>query len=355
MPEALLTLMESEDHPLLSTNMREVNSMRRHALDFEKPIAEVEANIAALKKFTEEHGVDRSEDIREMEQLVELMTREIFSNLSAWDKVQMARHELRPYTLDYVRLIFDDFTELHGDRRFGDDPAMVGGMATLDGEPVMVVGHQKGRDAKERAFRNFGSAKPEGYRKALRLAKLAEKFGHPLICFVDTPAADCSVEAEERGISEAIAFNMREFALLKVPSVSIVIGEGGSGGAVGLATTNRVAMLEHSIYSIIPPEGCAAILWRDADRAPQAADALKLTAEHALRFGVVDEVIEEPLGGAHRNYDETAQRVKASILRHLNDLKGLSTQELLDARYERFRRLGEWYEGGQRAIAAAGG
>jgi acetyl-CoA carboxylase carboxyl transferase subunit alpha len=329
--------------------------MRRHALDFEKPIAEVEAQLATLKQITQEHGLDRSDEIREMENLVEQLTLEIFSSLSAWDKVQMARHELRPFTLDYIRLIFDDFTELHGDRRFGDDPAMVGGMATLDGKPVMVVGQQKGRDAKERGFRNFGSAKPEGYRKALRLAKLAEKFNHPLICFVDTPAADCSVEAEERGISEAIAFNMREFALLKVPTMSVVIGEGGSGGAVGIATTSRVAMLEHSIYSIIPPEGCAAILWRDKDRAPEAAEALKLTAEYALKFGIVDEVIQEPLGGAHRNYDETARRVKDSLLRNFDELKGLSAEELVQGRYERFRRLGEWYEESQRSIAAAGG
>ncbi|MBW3623354.1 MAG: acetyl-CoA carboxylase carboxyltransferase subunit alpha [Armatimonadetes bacterium] len=329
--------------------------MRRHALDFEKPIAEVEANIASLKQITEGIGEDRTEEIRELELLLEHITREIFSNLSAWDKVQMARHELRPYTMDYVRLIFDDFVEIHEDRHFGDDPAMVGGMATLDGERVMVIGHQKGRDAKERAYRNFGSAKPEGYRKALRLAQMAEKFRRPLLCFVDTPAADCTVEAEERGISESIARNMRDFALLKIPTMSIVIGEGGSGGAVGIATTNRVAMLEHSIYSIIPPEGCAAILWRDPDRAPEAAEALKLTAEHALRFGVVDEVIEEPMGGAHRNYDETARRVKASIQRHLSELKGLSGGDLVQSRYERFRRLGEWYEEGRASIAVAGG
>ena len=329
--------------------------MRRHALEFEKPIADVEAEISALKTFAEEHDIDVSVQVKELEGIVEQLMTDIFSRLSAWDKVQMARHELRPYTQDYIRLIFDDFVELHGDRHFGDDPAMIGGIAVLDGEPVMVVGHQKGRDAKERARRNFGSSKPEGYRKALRLAQMAEKFKRPLICFVDTPAADGSVEAEERGISEAIARNMRDMALLKIPTMSIVIGEGGSGGAVGIATTDRVAMLEHSIYSIIPPEGCAAILWRNPDRAPEAAEALKLTAEHALRFGVVDEVIPEPLGGAHRNYDETAQVVKASILRHLRELKEMSTEAMIVARYQRFRRLGEYEEAVEAYVAAAGG
>jgi acetyl-CoA carboxylase carboxyl transferase subunit alpha len=229
---------------------------------------------------------------------------------------------------------------------------MVGGMATLDGEPVMVVGHQKGRDAKERAYRNFGSAKPEGYRKALRLAQMAEKFGHPLICFVDTPAADCTVEAEERGISEAIAFNMREMSRLTVPTVSVVIGEGGSGGAVGISTTDRVLMLEHSIFSVIPPEGCAAILWRDPNRAPEAAEALKLTADNALHFGVVDEIIQEPLGGAHRNYDETAQSVKEALRRHLRELKAMSAEERKQTLYSRFRRLGEYEEATSYLVAA---
>jgi acetyl-CoA carboxylase carboxyl transferase subunit alpha len=265
----------------------------------------------------------------------------------------MARHEMRPYTQDYIRLIFEDYIDLHGDRRFGDDPAMIGGMATLNGEPVMVIGHQKGRDAKDRAYRNFGSAKPEGYRKALRLAQMAEKFGHPLICFVDTPAADCTVEAEERGISEAIAFNMREMSRLSIPTVSVVIGEGGSGGAVGISTTDRVLMMEHSIYSVIPPEGCAAILWRDPNRAPEAAEALKLTADNALHFGVVDEIVPEPLGGAHRNYDETAQNVMNALLRHLGELKAMSAEGRRQTLYERFRRLGEFEEANAAYLAAA--
>ena len=329
--------------------------MRRHVLEFEQPIAEVEGRIAELRAYAEEHGVDVSEQVEELEHLVQTLMRDIFTKLSPWDKVQMARHPLRPYTLDYIRLICDDFNELHGDRRFGDDPALVGGLATFDGRPVMVVGHQKGRDAKERAHRNFGSARPEGYRKALRLAELAQKFGRPLLCFVDTPAADCSVDAEERGISEAIATNMREMALLKIPTVSVILGEGGSGGAVGLATTDRVLILEHSIYSVIPPESCAAILWRDSDRAPEAAEALKLTAESALRFGVVDEVIAEPLGGAHRNYDATAQAVKAALSRHLAELDRMPPEELLQSRYERFRRLGEYEEqAAVYAVAAAG-
>ncbi len=328
--------------------------MRRHVLEFEKPISDVEADISALKQYAAEHDLDVSEQVADLEAIVRQQMKEIFSRLTPWDKVQMARHEMRPYTLDYIRLIFDDFMELSGDRRFGDDPAIVGGMALLDGEPVMVLGHQKGRDARERGHRNFGSAKPEGYRKALRLAQLAEKFHRPLICFVDTPAADCSVESEERGISEAIARNMRDFALLETPTVSIVIGEGGSGGAVGIATTDRVLMLEHAIFSVIPPEGCAAILWRDPDRAPEAAEALKLTAEHALRFGIVDEIVPEPLGGAHRNADETAHTIKAALHHHLGELRALPTHELLDRRYHRFRRLGEWEEEAQQLLVAAG-
>jgi acetyl-CoA carboxylase carboxyl transferase subunit alpha len=316
--------------------------MRRHVLEFEKPIAEVESQMASLKTYAEEHNIDVSEQTREMEAIIEKLTSEIFSNLTPWDKVQMARHELRPYTLDYIRLIFDDFVELHGDRAFGDDPAMVGGMATLDAEPVMVLGHQKGRDVKERNLRNFGSAKPEGYRKALRLAKMAEKFKRPLICFIDTPAADCSVDAEDRGISEAIARNMRDFALLNIPTLSVIIGEGGSGGAVGLSSTDRVLMLEHSIFSVIPPEGCAAILWRDANRAPEAAEALKLTSEGALEFGAVEEIIPEPLGGAHRNYERTAANVKDAVTRHLHELKTLRLEELKRRRYERYRGLGRY-------------
>ncbi len=234
--------------------------MALSVLDFEKPIAELEANIAALKRLSEEEGVDRSEEIARLEQHRDRLTRQVFSNLTPWDKTLMARHPNRPYAMDYIRAIFDDFVELHGDRLFGDDNAIVGGFAFLDKKPVMIIGQQKGRDLKERQFRNFGSAKPEGYRKALRLMKMAEKFGRPIISLVDTPAADCSFGAEERGISEAIARNMRDMSMVRVPIVVAVIGEGGSGGALGIAVGDRILMQEHAVYSVIPPEGCAAIL-----------------------------------------------------------------------------------------------
>jgi len=311
-----------------------------NVLDFEKPLAELEANIAELKRISEAEGVDRSKEIAELEEHRDRLARQIFSNLSPWDKTLTARHPNRPYTLDYIRAIFDDFIELHGDRLFADDKAIVGGFAFFEGKPLMVVGHQKGRDLKERQLRNFGSAKPEGYRKALRLMKMAEKFGLPIISFVDTPAADCSVGSEERGISEAIARNMMEMAMLKVPIIVVVIGEGGSGGAIGLGVGNRVLMLEHSIYSVIPPEGCAAIIWRDPSRGPEAAEALKLTAQHALEYGLIDEIIPEPLGGAHRNYEQATANVRDAIMRHLVSLARLSPAELVEDRCSKFARMG---------------
>lgn len=314
----------------------------RTVLDFEKPIAELDANIEALKRITAEQGIDKSKEIAALERDRERLLREIFRKLTPWDRTLLARHPQRPYSLDYIRAIFDDFVELHGDRQFGDDGAVVGGMAWLDGKPVMVIGQQKGRDLKERQRRNFGMAKPEGYRKALRLMHLAGKFGRPVVTFVDTPAADPGVESEGRGISEAIARNLREMILLKVPILSVVIGEGGSGGALGIAVADRVLMQEYAIYSVIPPEGCAAILWRDPKRAPEAAEALKLTAQDALQFGVVDEVIEEPLGGAHRNPMVAAQRVKEALLRHLPPLQKLSVSKLRESRYDRYRNLGVW-------------
>jgi len=280
--------------------------MALNVLDFEKPIAELDENIAELKRITEEEGVDRSDEIRELELHRDRLIAQIFSNLTPWDKTLLARHPNRPYTFDYIRGIFDDFVELHGDRLFADDNAIVGGFAFLDGKPVMVVGHQKGRDLKERQFRNFGSARPEGYRKALRLMKMAEKFNRPIICFVDTPAADCSFGSEERGISEAIARNMLEMSMLNVPVIVAVVGEGGSGGALGIAVGDKILMQEHAIYSVIPPEGCAAILSefkRDPSRAPEAAAAMKITAPETLELGVIDEVLPEPLGGAHRNFE----------------------------------------------------
>jgi acetyl-CoA carboxylase carboxyl transferase subunit alpha len=270
--------------------------------------------------------------------------REIYSNLTAWDRTLIARHQRRPFTLDYLRLICDDFVELHGDRAFADDAAMVGGLARIGDRWLVVVGQQKGRDIHERQKRNFGSARPEGYRKALRLMKAAEKFGRPVLCLVDTPAADCSVGAEERGISEAIARNMHEMFLIRVPIIVVNIGEGGSGGAIGIGVGDRVLMLEHAIYSVIPPEGCAAILWRDARRGNEAAERLRLTAEHALRYGVIDEIVPEPLGGAHRDYDEVARSVREAVLRHLEEVERLPLEERLDRRYLRFRRIGESHE-----------
>jgi acetyl-CoA carboxylase carboxyl transferase subunit alpha len=260
----------------------------------------------------------------------------------------IARHPDRPYTLDYIRFIFDEFQELHGDRLFGDDPAIVGGIARVGERWVTVIGHQKGRDIHERSFRNFGSARPEGYRKALRLMKLAELCRRPVICFVDTPAADPTVPSEERGISEAIARNMQEMFMLTAPIIVVLSGEGGSGGALGLGVGDRVLMLEHAVYSVIPPQGCAAILWRDparaAERAPEAATALKLTAENALHFGVVDEIIPEPRGGAHRSPEGAAAVVKDALLRHLPALEAMGDEQRLSARYDRFRRLGEYAE-----------
>jgi acetyl-CoA carboxylase carboxyl transferase subunit alpha len=321
-----------------------------NVLDFEKPIAELDGNIAEIIRLSEVEGVDRSAEIEELEQHRDRLIAEIFANLSPWDKTLLARHPSRPYTMDYIRTVFDDFVELHGDRVFADDNAIIGGFAFLNGKPVMVIGHQKGRDLKDRQFRNFGSAKPEGYRKALRLMEMAQKFGCPIISFVDTPAADCSVGSEERGISEAIARNMREMAMLKVPVVVAVVGEGGSGGAIGIAVGNKVLMQENAIYSVIPPEGCAAILWRDPAKGPEAAEALRITAQHALENGVIDEVIPEPLGGAHRNYEAAAQNVKDAIVRSLAALEKLSPNKLVEQRYKKFRQMGV-FSGGSEAVS----
>ena len=320
--------------------------MALNVLDFEKPIAELDGNIAEIIRLSEVEGVDRSAEIEELEQHRDRLIAEIFANLTPWDKTLLARHPSRPYTMDYIRTVFDDFVELHGDRVFADDNAIIGGFAFLNGKPVMVIGHQKGRDLKDRQFRNFGSAKPEGYRKALRLMEMAQKFGCPIISFVDTPAADCSVGSEERGISEAIARNMREMAMLKVPVVVAVVGEGGSGGAIGIAVGNKVLMQENAIYSVIPPEGCAAILWRDPAKGPEAAEALRITAQHALENGIIDEVIPEPLGGAHRNYEAAALNVKDAIVRSLAALEKLSPNKLVEQRYKKFRQMGVFTEAG---------
>jgi len=309
-------------------------------LDFEKPITQLDEEIIKIKRLTAERGEDRSDDIAGLEADRDRLLQEIFDNLTPWDKTLLARHPKRPYTLDYVRMMFDDYTELHGDRLFADDNAMVGGIGILGGKQVVFVGQQKGRDLKERQFRNFGSAKPEGYRKALRLMKLAEKFNRPIVVLVDTPAADCSVGSEERGISEAIARNMMEMSGLRVPVVAVVIGEGGSGGAIGIAVANRVLMMENSVYSVIPPEGCAAILWRDPTRGRDAAEALKITSNEALKLGVIEEIISEPLGGAHRNPDVAATSLKKAILKNIEELESLSADELAEQRYNRFRAIG---------------
>ncbi|HEX2999507.1 MAG TPA: acetyl-CoA carboxylase carboxyltransferase subunit alpha [Armatimonadota bacterium] len=316
----------------------------RNLLDFEKPLQNLQQQIEELKRFTAAQGIDRSREIEALEAQLSAVMEKIYTQLKPWDKVQLARHPERPYTLDYIRLIFDDFVEMHGDRVYGDDGAIVGGMAQLDGEPVMVVGHQKGRDIKERTLRNFGSARPEGYRKAMRLMKLAEKMGRPIISFVDTPAADCSVGAEERGISEAIARNQMEMSVLTVPVVVAVTGEGGSGGAIALAVGDRILMLEHAIYSVIPPEGCAAILWRDPAKAPQAANALKLTAQEAHRLEIVDQIVPEPLGGAHRDYAGAAQSLKQALVENLTELRRVPEQALVDQRYRKLRGLGRYLE-----------
>ncbi|MBI2843543.1 MAG: acetyl-CoA carboxylase carboxyltransferase subunit alpha [Armatimonadetes bacterium] len=319
-----------------------MSSNQLNVLDFEKPILELEEQIEEIKRLTAAEGQDRSEEIAELENHRDRLMRQVFSNLTPWDRTLLARHPKRPYTLDFVRLMFEDYLELHGDRLFSDDNAMVGGIGVIEERQVVFVGQQKGRDLKERQYRNFGSAKPEGYRKALRLMKLAEKFGRPIICFVDTPAADCSVGAEERGISEAIARNLMEMSRLTVPVVVAILGEGGSGGALGIGVGNRVLMLENAVYSVIPPEGCAAILWRDPNLKSEAAAALKITSQDALELGVIDEIIPEPLGGAHRNVEQTVRNLKGAILRHLKELDTVPGAELAELRYEKFRRMGQF-------------
>lgn len=317
-------------------------SSNLNVLDFEKPVQELEERIESIRRLADEQGKDKSQEIAELEASRDRIMRQVFAKLTPWDQTLLARHPKRPYTLDFVRLMFEDYTELHGDRLYADDKAMIGGIGTIGGHQVVFVGHQKGRDLKDRQYRNFGSAKPEGYRKALRLMKFAEKFGRPIIAFVDTPAADCSVGAEERGISEAIARNLMEMSTLKVPVIVALLGEGGSGGAIGIGVGNRILMLEHAVYSVIPPEGCAAILWRDPTKGSEAAAALKITSKDALSFGVIDEIVPEPLGGAHRNVDETAKSLKSALLRNLHELSGIPGEELAQDRYEKFRQMGKF-------------
>ncbi|MBT0726259.1 acetyl-CoA carboxylase carboxyl transferase subunit alpha [Rosenbergiella australiborealis] len=317
--------------------------MSLNYLDFEQPIAELEAKIDSLKSLgpqDEKHDINLDDEIQRLRGKSVELTKKIFADLGAWQIAQLARHPMRPYTLDYVRNAFDDFDELAGDRAFADDKAIVGGIARLDGRPVMIIGHQKGRETKEKIRRNFGMPAPEGYRKALRLMEMAERFKMPIITFIDTPGAYPGVGAEERGQAEAIARNLREMAGLKVPVICTVIGEGGSGGALAIGVGDKVNMLQYSTYSVISPEGCASILWKSADKAPLAAEAMGITADRLSELELIDSVIPEPLGGAHRHPKEMAAALKEQLLSDLAELDELTTQELLDRRYERLMSYG---------------
>jgi acetyl-CoA carboxylase carboxyl transferase subunit alpha len=318
----------------------------RHQLDFERPITELQNKLDELKRHPEAHSLSISiqEEITQIEKKLAETRKEIFSNLTAWQRVQLARHPKRPYTLDYLRSAFTDFSEVHGDRLFAEDRAVVGGFARLGEHKVIVVGTQKGRDTKENIRRNFGSAHPEGYRKALRLMRMAEKFGLPVVTLIDTAGAYPGIGAEERHIAEAIAVNLREMMLLEVPIMAVVIGEGGSGGALGIGVADRVLILENAYYSVISPEGCAAILWKERAAAPQAAEALKITARDLLSLGLVDGVVPEPLGGAHNDLPATAETLKTHLIANLRQLLALSTSERLRQRYAKFRAYGHFLE-----------
>jgi len=309
-------------------------------LDFEKPIAELEKKIEELTLFTSNGGIDLEEEIIKLQKKSDLLVTEIYSRLTPWQKVQISRHASRPFTLDYIEAMLTDFVEMHGDRGFADDPAIVCGIAKLDGMPIVVIGHQKGRTTKERVYRNFGQANPEGYRKALRLMRFAEKFNRPIITFIDTQGAAPGIGAEERGQAESIARNLAVMSLLAVPIISVVIGEGGSGGALALGVADRVLMLEHATYSVISPEGCAAILWNNNAKASEAAEFLKITAQDLFQLKVIDEVVEEPIGGAHRDPRRAAELLREAITRNLADIKNISDAELVRTRYDKFRKLG---------------
>jgi acetyl-CoA carboxylase carboxyl transferase subunit alpha len=318
----------------------------KHQLDFEKPIIELQNKLDDLRAHPEKHslGISFEEEIQLIEKKLEETRRQIFLNLTAWQRIQLARHPRRPFTLDYVSLAFSDFQELHGDRMFADDRAMVGGFAKLGQHPVVVIGTQKGRDTKENILRNFGSAHPEGYRKALRLMRLANKFGLPIISLIDTAGAYPGVAAEERHIAEAIAVNLREMTLLEVPIIAAIVGEGGSGGALGIGVADRILILENAYYSVISPEGCAAILWKDRANTAKAAAALKITAKDLLELKIVDEIVPEPLGGAHTDAAGTAAILKTHLLKNLEAILELSTAERLKKRYEKFRSHGQFIE-----------
>ncbi|KXW55703.1 acetyl-CoA carboxylase carboxyl transferase subunit alpha [Ferrovum sp. PN-J185] len=318
--------------------------MKTVFLEFEQPIGELEAKIEDLRFVQEDSAVDISQEIERLQKKSQTLTKDIYSNLSAWQIAQVARHSQRPYTLDYIEHIFTDFEELHGDRGFADDPAIVGGIARFQGRPVMIIGHQKGRDTKDRIYRNFGQARPEGYRKALRLMRLAEKFNMPIMTFIDTPGAYPGIGAEERGQSEAIGRNLYEMAALKTPIISTIIGEGGSGGALAIAVGDMTLMLQYSVYSVISPEGCAAILWKTGDKTSDAAEALNITAPRLKSLGLIDKIINEPLGGAHRDVQSMAQSLRRTLQEALKTVDELSVDELLARRFERLMSYGKFKE-----------
>ena len=315
---------------------------KRHFLEFETPIAELESKIDELRYVQNESAVDISDEIDRLSKKSQQLTKEIYASLSPWQVTQIARHAQRPYTLDYVNEVFTDFQELHGDRAFADDASIVGGLARFNGQACMVLGHQKGRDTKERALRNFGMSRPEGYRKALRLMKLAEKFGLPVFTFVDTPGAYPGIGAEERGQSEAIGRNIFEMCQLEVPIITTIIGEGGSGGALAISVADQVLMLQFSVYSVISPEGCASILWKTSDRASDAAEALGITAHRLKALGLIDKVVSEPVGGAHRDTRYMASQLKRALVDALRQVADLSTKDLLQRRYERLQSYGRY-------------
>ncbi len=318
----------------------------KQVLEFEKPIVKIREEIEEAKKKLAAKPSDKlAQQIADLEVKAETLQRDIHANLSPWQRVQISRHVARPFMLDYVKHICDEFVELHGDRHIGDDNAMPGGFATIGGQRVAILGHQKGRDTKENLLRNFGSAHPEGYRKALRLMRMAEKFNLPIVTLIDTPGAFPGIGAEERNIAEAIAFNLREMMTLRVPVIAIVIGEGGSGGALGIGIADRVLMMENAYYSVISPEGCAAILWKHREHAPEAASALKLSAQDLSKLGVIDGIVPEPLGGAHNDHFAAANSLKEAVLATLKELGALPTAQLLEQRYQKFRALGQFTEG----------
>jgi acetyl-CoA carboxylase carboxyl transferase subunit alpha len=318
--------------------------MEKFVLEFERPLHDLEKRIQELKEYSLNEDVTVSEEIAKLEEKAQKLSREIYSKLTRWQRVQLARHPQRPYTLDYIEQITNYFIELHGDRAFGDDPAIVAGIADIENEPVVIIGHQKGRTTKEKLYRNFGSPHPEGYRKALRVMKLGSKFKRPIICLIDTPGAYPGIGAEERGQAEAIARNLFEMSHLPVPILIIVIGEGASGGALGIGLGDRLLMMENSWYSVISPEGCAAILWRDSAKANLAAEAMKVTSTDLLEMKILDAVIEEPPGGAHRNFDKAAEILKKTIISELKDLKEIPIDDLIRNRIEKFGKMGFWDE-----------